>query len=64
MRKYLHTYTFRIYSTTFCVSFGLYRYLPAHPVVLPLMRFLFVRSVLCLRFPPDSFSRKTPCPFS
>ena len=58
----LPTYTRRIYSRTFRTSIGLRRFLPSHPVLLPRMRFLFVRSVVCLKLPSDSTSRWTPLP--
>ena len=36
---------------------------PAHSSPTPRMRFLSVRSAVCLRFPSDSASQRTPSPF-
>jgi len=63
LRTYLHAYACRIYVTPFRASFGLCRYLPAHPSATPRIRFLFVRPALCLRLPPDFQSPGTPLPF-
>ena len=38
--------------------------MPSHPARLPRMRFLFVRSVVCLGLPSDSTSRWTPLPLA
>ena len=64
MRSLLHTYTCHIYVHAFRVSIGLQSYMPPYPTWPPHMWFLFVRSVLCFRFPPDNSSRNMPCPFS
>ena len=56
-----HTYAPRIYILPFRVSIGLQRCLPPYPDNMPLMRFLFVRPVLCLRLPSVRTSQYTPC---
>ena len=61
MHTCLHAYTCRIYDRTFRVSMGLWRYMPPHPARSPRMRFLFVRSALCLRLPPHTTSRWRSC---
>jgi hypothetical protein len=64
----LCTYARRIYSNTFRTSIGLRRFWASYPVLLPRMRFLFVRPVFCRecihirRLPSDSTSRWTPLP--
>jgi hypothetical protein len=64
----LCTYARRIYSNTFRTSIGLRRFWTSYPVLLPRMRFLFVRPVFCRecihirRLSSDSTSRWTPLP--
>src|SRR5207237_2041347 len=48
LRIHLHAYACRIYVAAVRASFGLHRYLPAHPATPPPIRFLFVRPALCL----------------
>ena len=56
-------YICRIYAITYLSSLGLWRVWPPYPILTPLIRFLFVRPVLCLQLPSDSASRQTPLLF-
>ena len=62
LRTDLHAYARRIYGTAFRTRIGLCIFLPAHPAVTPLIRFLFVPPALCFRLPSDLPSPGEPLP--
>ena len=62
LRTHLHAYARRIYGTAFRTRIGLCIFLPAHPAVTPLIRFLFVAPALCFRLPSDLQSPGEPLP--
>src|SRR5690606_9194107 len=62
LRTHLHAYARRIYGTAFRTRIGLCIFLPAHPAVTPLIRFLFVAPARCFRLPSDLQSPGEPLP--